>query len=235
MFNKYSPILPNTYCAVVVMLALIVSSNAFADSDSESDSFKKLSAQWWQWALSIPTPENPMLDATGDKCVVGQNGSTWFLAGIFSGTTVTRNCSVPEGKELFFPIVNSVNINVPNVCGQGVDNVPITDLRTFSADLINTITKVSITVNGKPIEEAHRVRSKVFEVAFPENNVFDEVCASLGGVPAGIFSPAVDDGFYVKLKNLEVGNHILQFSAETASGVMQDVTYHLTVVPVLLK
>lgn len=235
MFNKYSPILPKTYCAVLIMLALTVSSNAFANSDSESDSFKKLSAQWWQWALSIPTPENPMLDTTGDKCVVGQNGSTWFLAGVFNGSTVTRSCSVPERKELFFPIVNSVNINVPNVCGQGADNISVADLRTFSADFINMITKVSITVNGKPIEEARRVRSKVFEVAFPENNVFDELCAGLGGVPAGIFSPAVDDGFYVKLKNLEAGNHILQFSAETASGVMQDVTYHLTVVPVLSK
>jgi len=217
------------------MLAFTVSSNAFADSDSESDSFKKLSAQWWQWALSIPTPENPMLDASGDKCVVGQNGSTWFLAGVFNGTTAARNCSVPEGKDLFFPIVNSVNINVPNVCGQSADNVPVADLRTFSADFINAITKVSITVNGNPIEKARRVRSKVFEVAFPENNVFDEPCAGLDGVPAGIFSPAVDDGFYVKLKNLEVGNHILQFSAESASGIVQDVTYHLTVVPVLLK
>lgn len=235
MFNKYSPRLSNTYCAVLVMLVLTVSSNAFADSDSESDSFKKLSAQWWQWALSIPTPENPMLDATGDKCVVGQNGSTWFLAGIFNDSTAVRNCSVPEGKELFFPIVNFVNINTPNVCGGGADNTPVEDLRIPAADFINTITKVSITVNGKPIDNARRIRSKVFEVAFPENNVFDEPCADLGGVPAGIFSPAVDDGFYVKLKNLEVGNHILQFSAETASGVMQDVTYHLTVVPVLLK
>lgn len=160
-----------------------------------------------------------MLDATGDKCVVGQNGSTWFLAGVFNGTTAARNCSVPEGKELFFPIVNSVNINIPNVCGQGADNVPVADSRSFSADFINAITKVSVTVNGTSTDNARRVRSKVFEVAFPDNNVFDEPCISLGGVPAGIFSPAVDDGFYVILKNLEVGNHTLQFSAEAISVV----------------
>ena len=52
-------------------------------------------------------------------------------------------------------------------------------------------------------------------------------------VPSGIFSPAVDDGYYVKLKHLEVGAHRLRFRAEKTTGVEQDVTYNLTVVPVL--
>lgn len=231
MRNKYSPIFSRAFCAVLISLALTVSSNATADSAS----FAKLSAQWWQWALSIPTPENPMEDATGDTCVVGQRGSIWFLAGVFNGTTAERTCSVPEGKVLFFPIANSVNINVPNVCGQGADNVSVADLRAISAESINAITKITITVDGKPIKKPHRVRSDVFDVALPENNVFDEPCIDLGGVPAGIFSPAVDDGFYVRLEHLAVGDHILQFSAETATGVIQNVTYHLTVVPVLSK
>jgi hypothetical protein len=51
-------------------------------------------------------------------------------------------------------------------------------------------------------------------------------------VPAGIFSPAVDDGYYVKLKQLRIGAHTLHLRAETATDVAQDVTYSLTVVPV---
>jgi hypothetical protein len=86
---------------------------AFADSQP----FEQLSAEWWQWALSIPTSENPQLDTTGGKCVVGQRGSVWFLAGIFGGGTTTRICSVPADKVLYFPVINSVNINTPNVCG----------------------------------------------------------------------------------------------------------------------
>jgi hypothetical protein len=45
---------------------------AIAESDSnreseELESFEKLSAEWWQWALSIPMSENPQLDATGQS------------------------------------------------------------------------------------------------------------------------------------------------------------------------
>ena len=64
---------------------------AFADSDSEkravedSRDFKELSAEWWQWALSIPTPVNPQLDASGSNAVIGQHGTVWFLAGVFNG------------------------------------------------------------------------------------------------------------------------------------------------------
>jgi len=44
---------------------------------------KRLSAEWVQWALSIPTDVNPLTDETGEDCMVGQNGSIWFLAGTF--------------------------------------------------------------------------------------------------------------------------------------------------------
>jgi hypothetical protein len=33
-----------------------------------------LTAEWWQWALSIPTSVNPQLDDTGQNCMVGAAG-----------------------------------------------------------------------------------------------------------------------------------------------------------------
>lgn len=106
--------------SVVTMLAIglalmVPGKTAFA----QGESFRQLSAQWQQWALSIPTSINPQLDATGEHCMVGQSGSVWFLAGIFGGGSATRTCAVPAGKALYFPVLNSVNINAPNVCGQG--------------------------------------------------------------------------------------------------------------------
>lgn len=206
---------------------------AFADSAA----FGQLSAQWWQWALSIPVAVNPMRDATGENCVVGQRGATWFLAGVFGSgpVTVTRNCSVPEDAILFFPIVNAVNIDTPNVCGQGPTSFTVAELRAFSAAFIDGVTKVSLTVDGRAVRQVRRVRSPVFEVALPEVNVFDEFCTDLGGVPAGIFSPAVDEGYYARLMDLPVGNHTIRFTAESATGVLQDVTYNLKVVPLSLK
>jgi hypothetical protein len=224
-----------SFVAIVgVGIGLMMQMNtAFADSDS--DSFKMLSAQWWQWALSIPISENPQLDNTGEKCIVGQRGSVWFLAGVFGGGKATRICSVPEGKALFFPIANSMNFNTPNVCGQGLENIPVEDLRAFSASFIDGITKVSVELDGKSEGNVRRVQSKVFEVALPGDNVFDPLCSPDFDVPSGIFSPAVDDGYYVGFKPLKVGAHTLHLRAETDAGVAQDVTYNLTVVPVLKK
>ena len=69
-------------------LALIMPINrAFAQSP------KQLSAEWQQWALSIPTAVNPLTDKTGQNAVVGQRGSIWFLAGVFNGGPATRTCS----------------------------------------------------------------------------------------------------------------------------------------------
>ena len=111
--------------SVTVGVGLLMPLNrAFADSAS----FKQLSAEWWQWALSIPTSENPQLDATGEDCVVGQRGEVWFLAGILGGGTATRTCSVPAGKSSFFPVVNSVFFDSPNVCGSGPERIPVEDI-----------------------------------------------------------------------------------------------------------
>jgi len=207
------------------------------EPDTTGGNFKELSAEWEQWALQIPTPVNPELDTTGANCMVGQHGSEWFLAGTFGGGSATRTCAVPEDKLLFFPVINSVNINTPNVCGQGPASLSVKDLRASSAAFIDGATNLSVEVDGKTIKNLRRVRSQVFEIALPEDNVFDAPCigAGLGNVPAGIYSPAVDDGFYVGLE-LEVGPHTLRIHAENPSaGFTLDVTYKLTVVSVVQK
>jgi hypothetical protein len=61
-------------------------------------------------------------------------------------------------------------------------------------------------------------------------------CADLGA--GGVFSPAVDGGFYVLLDPLSVGHHTLHFHAKNAGRARKfevDVTYNITVVPVLLQ
>jgi hypothetical protein len=223
--------------SVVIGLVLIMPlAVAFADTDSErreseaSESFRKLSAEWWQWALSLPTSVNPQLDTTGGRnAVVGQRGSTWFLAGVFGGGTATRTCSVPQGTALFFPVINSVQINSPNV-GQGPEDKSAKELRSAAALFINEASNLSVTVDGIEVKRLRRVKSEVFVVVLPEENIFE--------APPGIYSPAVDDGVYVMLDPLRVGNHTLHFHAENLSVkpvFIQDVTYNLTVVTVLEK
>jgi hypothetical protein len=115
-------------------------------------------------------------------------------------------------------------------------NTPVRDLRAQAAAVIDGASHLSVTLDGKQLKNLQRVQSEVFAVALPENNVFDSPCtgAGLGDVPAGIYSPAVDDGFYVLLSPLSVGNHTLHFHGESSAG-NQDVTYNLTVVRVLQR
>ena len=142
---------------------------------------------------------------------------------------MTRTCSIPEDKALFFPVVNSITFNTPNVCGQGPADLPIRELRATSAEFIKGVANLSVELDGNKIERVRHVRSELFEVALPEDNVFDSVCA----VPARIYSPSVDEGFYVLLHPLKAGNHLLTFHAEnTTTNFIEEVTYTLAVVPV---
>ncbi|HVS00157.1 MAG TPA: hypothetical protein VMW27_26255 [Thermoanaerobaculia bacterium] len=212
-----------------ICLGFMLSAQAAPADDS---ALRDLTAEWWQWAFSIPTSENPMLDATGEKCVVGQRGSTWFLAGTYGGGAITRTCSVPAGTRIFFPVANYSFFDSPGVC-QGPESFSVAEMRAAIADFIDGVTGISVELDGAPVRRVRRVRSRVFEIALPEVNVLDAPCAADGGMPAGIYSPTVDDGYYVLLDSLAVGEHTLRFHAEQAdAGFVIDTTYHLTVVPV---
>jgi hypothetical protein len=195
---------------------------SFAESPS------KLSAEWWQLFLSLPATGNPFVDDTGPSCVFGQRGPVWFLVGGFGGT-VTRECAIPEGVTLFFPLLNLVDVNVTNQSAR--------ELRGELDPCIDATTTLILEVDGQPVQPGaiKRVRSDVFAVTLPNDNLF--------GAPAGTYSPAVDDGFYVTLKPLDVGQHTIHFQAARGGCPFApapdpfelDVTYNLTVVPVTLR
>jgi hypothetical protein len=172
-----------------------------------------------------------MNDTSGVNCMVGQSGPTWFLGGIFGGGSATRKCSIPADKQLFFPVINSINVNSPNVCGQGPGDISVNDLRSQVAPFIDNATNLSAKIDGKP-QKMSRVKSDVFDVALPEDNIFNGPCGS--NVPAGVYSPAIDDGYYVMLNPLSAGPHTLKIHAESGSFNL-DVKYDLNVVPVKLK
>jgi hypothetical protein len=98
---------------------------------------------------------------------------------------------VPESAALYFPVINDVEINSPNVCGSGPDNVSVGTLRSRAAAVIDGATKLSVTVDGVEIKNFRRVQSEVFEVALPDDNLFNAPCtgAGLGDVPSRVYSP----------------------------------------------
>jgi hypothetical protein len=192
-----------------------------------------LTADWWQWALSIPKSINPLLDQTGENCMVGQRDVVWFLAGTFFGGSATRACSVPEDKTLFFPITNLSFFNSPNLCGQGNQSFTAAQERAAIKPIIDAVKALSVTVDGTDVKKTllRRVQSQVFDVVLPDDNIFTPDFAPC---PAGIYSPTVDDGYYVSLGPLTPGTHTIHFHGEDALGI-HDVTYTLDVVPVTLQ
>ena len=227
-----STVVKNVFQLTVLAACLISSGAAFA----QTQSYKQLAAEWWQWVLSIPESQNPLTDTTGANCMVGQRGANWFLAGTFFGGSATRTCTVPAGMSLFFPVINVVSMDTPNACGQDSTPLPSSFYRGINAEFINGATNVSVTLDGQPITDLHHEQSQVFEVAVPQDNVFATPCAAVGGLPAGIYSPAVDEGIYVRLNPLTIGSHTLHFHAESSvASYDEDVTYYLTVVPIVTK
>jgi hypothetical protein len=210
----------------------------------------ELTAEWWQWALSIPQPVdintgeaiapfNPLVDPSGAACMVGQRGPIWFLAGNFTGAlAITRACSVPADKTVFFPVINAVSFSAPiGVCGSGPPGIETSEqLRADIKPIIDAAAQtLSVTIDGRPVKKTlvQRVQSQVFDLAVPEDNVFvyfGDTC------PATILSPAVDDGFYASLPPLSPRNkpYKIQIQAQSGSSITIDVTYNLTVVPVTL-
>jgi hypothetical protein len=215
---------------ILGILALVASAATLpARADGHSgDSLKDMSEQWWQWALSIPTPNNPLTDTTGANCMVGQRGPVWFLAGAFAGGVARRTCSVPEGVALFFPISNYIAFDTPGICGQGA-SLSLRELRDTAKSAIDAVTVATAKLDNKPVKNVRRVRSEPFVTVLPTNNVFVELCA--GDAPPGVFSPSVDEGYYVKLDGLDPGVHTLTFRAK-AGASEQDIEYILNVIPV---
>lgn len=231
-------------CLHMLGISLVVSILSCQLALAEEKQETNLGSQWWQFVSSIPAQENPLFDLTGSKCVVGQRGDIWFLGGLMGitvdgeaigGGIVTRSCSIPQGKTLFFPVINNVLFDSPNICGQDNNSLSYEDMVTSLKGQTDAATDMKVTVDGRVIRNIKRIRPQSIDISLPENNAWDTLCKAykLGGVPAGIY-PGAQDGYYVSLSPLSVGNHKLTIHGALASPntFTLDIVYNLKVVPV---
>jgi hypothetical protein len=195
---------------------------AWADDDASD----LLDGQWVQWIYSIPASVNPFTDINGQNCMVGQNGSTWYLAPRFGGGTVSRSCTIPQGVKLKFAVAGSAYVYAPGFCGD-VAGVSDRELRAIIAAFTDKVS-VDVTLNGERVK-AKRLRSEVFATALPAENLFAPLCGA-SPVPAGIYR-TVDDTYYAEIHNLRPGVHTLQMVATNGTTFNQNVVYTLNVVP----
>jgi len=224
---------------VMVGMALIMSTPVFAANlnpgvsppNSPPSTFGELNASWWQWFFSVPASKNPGLAKNGSvDCNVGQSGNVWFLAGKFlSGGTFTRSCTIPVGKALFIPLINSWQDNVCVKPPHGVGQ-----LRALAADSVYPPVELHANIDGSPLL-SQRAISPVFSYTLPpppDNVIYAEFGVSIPG-DCGTTSSTVDgavaDGFYIMLPPLTAGSHRINFGGIGPTGFTLNVTYNLTV------
>jgi hypothetical protein len=223
--NFYGAIL----AALTASFAAMLPAPSFAQSDSLTFSpdsapygqtYDQWTAEWWKWFISIPTEDNPINDATGERCALAQKGPVWFFVGS-GGGTAERNCTIPEGRAILIPAINVE-------CSYAEDESLATedDLRACATGDQDLVTQTGATLDGSALE-VHRVQSPVFDITFPADNIF--------AAPEGS-TQAVSEGFWVFVKPLPPGEHELHAEGllvdPTITGpvnLIEDSTYHLTV------
>jgi len=183
--------------------------------------------QWAQWLYSIPASVNPIADATGQNCMVGQSGSVWYLTPGSGGGTGSRICTVPQGVKLEIMVAGNTYVYTPGYCGD-VAGKTVRELRAAIAAFTDALT-VNVTLDGAPAQ-ATRIRSAAFPTALPADNLFTAFCGGPGSVPAGVYL-SVDDAYYAEIENLSLGTHTLQLVATNGGSFNRNVVYTLTVVP----
>ena len=216
-------------------------------------SYAQWSAEWWQWAWSIPLPINPILDTSGINCDINQSksGPVWFLAGT-SGSSATRNCVIPAGRMIFFPIINlgndypcldlsptpprqKRNKDFQPGPGQSLEQFLTVGYGPYfgARQYIDHVTALSATLDGVPIQDLSLPPENSIYRATSPMFVFNGDRTLLSWDPCvGPGHKGVSDGYWIMLKPLSPGLHILSFSGtETfpSGSFTVSVTYNLTI------
>lgn len=207
---------------------------ASIDSINNGQSYGQWAADWWRWAFSVPGPTNPLLDTSGADCGQRQTDNVWFLAGSFGSDPVVRECTVPAGKALFFPLINSAY-------GAFLDDDPATTTEEFvreASKCFEPVTSLSLIIDGHAVSDLWELftgeggsLSPVISVQMPPNGVLE----FLFGLDESIvrelvLTPFAEEGYYVYLEPLPPGEHLVQFAANgCAPNFSQNVTYYLTI------
>lgn len=157
--------------------------------------------KWIKWSLSMPKSFNPITDETGKNCAKSQLGPVWFLAGTF-GTSVKRKCNIPFRKAIFFPIIEKEC----SFAEEGDQLKTEADLCNRARYLMDVVIEMKVIIDGTAVKdlEKYRVRSSVFDLQFPEDNIY--------GVKAGA-TRSVTDGYWLMVKPLSRGSHVIHFMA----------------------
>ncbi len=229
--------------ALVCMATTVTAGNGKGvyppDKPTPYGTYAELSAQWWQWACSIPVDSHPLNDL--GPASLNQPEHLWFLGGtwtasmIAEGTmlaTATRSIEVPRDTALFFPILNAEcsTWELQNLFDPPMDPTDenLTDVAT---DWMDPAKVMQCKIDGRAIGDVwgYRVVSAPFDMALCEGNLINGEAGS---------TRAVSDGVYLLVAPLPVGQHTIEFYGYSDNKIQKqgmsfnfilDIEYTITV------
>ena len=196
------------------------------------NTYGEWAARWVAWSEAGPVGRNAITDDSGQFCSANQPPrDVWFLAGTFGGPPVERSCSIPAGRSIFYPLLESPWIDCPGTPDEALTDAQVRD---FLVSFNSAPVELASTLNGVSIISLRvlivRAQTPVFRNVLPDNNVLDAGGACPTTLGGGRTGRRIGDGYWVMLPPLPPGNHTLTLRGanpffETA------VTYKLHVAP----
>jgi len=189
-------------------------------------SYGEWSAAWWQCILTFTNEFSPYADTTGLYCNEGQGGPVFFLVGGPANPT-TRRCTIPAGKALLVPLINVECSTVEPAPFYGANAQAARACAALWNDGTN-LKSLRMIIDGKHVTDLddYRVQSPFYDFIVPPADNF----LGVNGVTSG---SSVSDGYWVMVKPLSPGVHVVHFEGAWTSGPgagnVQNVTYILTV------
>ncbi len=172
--------------------------------------------KWWEWALSVPESNNPILDDTGQYAHLNQDDKVWFLAGTIGdeNKVAHRTCVIPKGRSILFPIINYIYTE-----DRPFDEIKL--IKHVQQDIDDIVVKVA-TIDGCRVP-IYRVRSDpcLFNLRVAERN---RLRIRVGTIDASA------DGYWVFVKFLNSGQHEIYFHGACSGGARNaSAQYKITV------
>ncbi len=231
-------------CVTTLMVAMTVTpvrSNDDGNRQDDNGEYEELTALWWKWLLAQPakdvpsripnimTNTNAVLDSTGEFAAnlqadgIGPGNKYFFLVATLFGEA-TRTVTVPKGKSLFFPLINTDVDNATNP----PTHYTVPKLRAIAKSNIDAVTNRFATLNGFPVQSS-RLKSPVFSYKLPSQNSLYAYFGFMGPQFEGTVKLAVSDGYWAVVPPLPSGHYILEFGGADSNGLDVHVKYNLTV------
>jgi hypothetical protein len=185
--------------------------------------YAEWSVEWWKWLIGTPVDENPFSE--NYECAFGasdKNGKVWFLVSDIhsSNTTTVRDCTIPVGRALLFPIYNTECSTVegdPFFLDLAAAHPEECVEKFFDASFgFRTVRNPSVTIDGVPLQnlDDYLFQSELFDFTLPpEGDNFLEVAADACDNPDGC--QAIAEGYWILLPPLSKGEHTIELYAET--------------------